>query len=156
MTEQLVRVVRSRLNEKHTVATLRLDPPALGSVRLHMDLREDRLVLRIEPQSELAHRLLSEQTDALRVALESAGIRLQRVEIVQPPDGSDAARFGQTENFGTDGNRADHPPRDDADPSARRTMEENRDMEVARPASEVISIVAPGRGGSPARVNLWA
>lgn len=107
MSEQIVRVVRSRINEKHTTATLRLDPPALGSVRMYMDLRENQLVLRVEPQGELAHRLLCEQTDSLRVALESAGIQLQRVEIVAPPDatafaaaGGDGGAAGNMSQFG--------------------------------------------------------
>lgn len=157
LTEQLVRVARSRLNEKHTIATLRLDPPALGSVRMHMDLREDRLLLRIEPQSELAHRLLSEQTDALRGALEAAGIRLLRVEVVFPQEGTEAARFGQMENFGTDGNHPNDPRRDAADSSAQRPEEENRDTDVSRPTTaEIIPVIVPGHGGLLTRVNLWA
>ncbi|MBL8879941.1 MAG: flagellar hook-length control protein FliK [Phycisphaerales bacterium] len=104
LSEQLVRVLRMRINEKHTQTTLRLDPPALGSVRMHMDLRDNQLALRVEPQSELAHRLLSEQADSLRVALEASGIQLQRVEIVPP---TESAMF---EAFGGHEQTAGNPP----------------------------------------------
>ncbi len=87
-TEQIVRLVRSRIGQNRAEATLRLDPPELGIVRVHMDLQGDRLSLRIEPQTALAHHLLSDQMESLRHGLEAAGIQLEQVEI-RPPTGGD-------------------------------------------------------------------
>ncbi|MBU0639925.1 MAG: flagellar hook-length control protein FliK [Planctomycetes bacterium] len=82
--ERILRVVRSQIGKEHSRATLRLDPPELGTIRLHMDLRKDALSLRIDTQTQMAQRLLSEQLDGLRQGLASSGIQLERVEI-RPP-----------------------------------------------------------------------
>ncbi len=82
--DRLVRVVRGRLSESHSRATLRLDPPEIGTIRIHMDLRRDVLHLRLDTDTGSAHRLLSDQLDTLRHALAQSGIRLESVE-VRPP-----------------------------------------------------------------------
>lgn len=79
--ERILRMVRTRLGKDRSVATLRLDPPELGTVRLRMDLRHEQLSLQIETQSGRARRLLGDQLDALRRGLQAAGIQLERVEL---------------------------------------------------------------------------
>lgn len=83
--EHIVRVVTSRKDKEHSTATIRLDPPWLGSIRMHIDLRDGVLLLRIEPDTQLAHRLLSENLEHLRRALDAAGIQLSQVEFRPPP-----------------------------------------------------------------------
>lgn len=83
--ERMLRVLRGHIGQGRSQTTLRLDPPELGTVRMHLDLRADALSLRIEPQTALAHRLLSEQLDSLRQGLEASGIQLEHVEIRPPP-----------------------------------------------------------------------
>lgn len=87
--EQIVRLVASRAGKDRSVATLRLDPPWLGSIRMHIDLRQSDMTLRVEPDTPLAHRLLSENVESLRRALEAAGIQLSRIEFRPPPDAPD-------------------------------------------------------------------
>jgi flagellar hook-length control protein FliK len=87
--EQMVRFVQSRIGRDRSEAVLRLDPPELGSVRLHMHLRDNVLSLRVEPQTALAHALLSRDLDELRHNLEAAGIRLEHVELRPPPAGTE-------------------------------------------------------------------
>jgi len=82
--ERIVRLLRLRIGKDRSVATLRLDPPELGKIRLHMDLRHDRLTLQVETQTVAARRLLGEQLDTLRRNLEASGIHLERVEIRSP------------------------------------------------------------------------
>jgi hypothetical protein len=82
--ERIVRLLASRISKERSVATLRLDPPELGTVRLHLDLRQDQLVLQVDTQSPAAQRLLEEQLDTLRRSLEAAGVHLERVEIRAP------------------------------------------------------------------------
>jgi flagellar hook-length control protein FliK len=79
--ERILRLVRTRIGKDRSVATLRLDPPELGTVRLRMDLRQDQLTLLIETQSQRARHLLREHMDVLRSNLESAGVRLENVEL---------------------------------------------------------------------------
>lgn len=79
--EQIVRWVRSRSDQRHSVTTLRLDPPELGKLTLRLELQGDMLQLEVEAATPAARRLLSEQTDVLRHSLEAAGIRLERVDV---------------------------------------------------------------------------
>jgi flagellar hook-length control protein FliK len=81
---RIVRLVATRLGKDHSVATLRLDPPELGSLRLRLDLRQEQLSLQIDAQTPAARRLLSERTDVLRRSLEAAGIQLERIEVRGP------------------------------------------------------------------------
>lgn len=83
-TARILRTIHFRLGEKRSVATLRMDPPELGKIKLHMDLRDEQLSLRIEAESAAARRLLAEQLDALRHGLEASGLRLDRCEIRVP------------------------------------------------------------------------
>ncbi len=79
--ERVLRLMHSRLGRDRSVATLRMDPPELGMIRMRMDLRHNELTLWIDTETDAARRLLGEQLDALRRGLESAGIQLQRVEL---------------------------------------------------------------------------
>jgi len=82
--ERILRLIRTQIGAQRSTATLRLEPPELGSIRLRMDLRGDRLTLEVQTETSAAQRLLSEQLDALRRSLEAGGIQLERVEIRAP------------------------------------------------------------------------
>ena len=82
--EQILRLIRSRIGKDRSVATLHLDPPELGKIKVQMDLRHELLSLRIDAETEAARRLLSDQLDALRRSLEATGIQLERVEVRVP------------------------------------------------------------------------
>ena len=82
--ERILRVVRGQITKDRATATIRLDPPELGRIKLHLDLRQDALSLRIDTQTGAARRLLSEQIESLRQGLEAAGVHLERVEIREP------------------------------------------------------------------------
>ncbi len=85
--ERIVRVIRHSLRHGQTRTTLRLDPPALGKLRIDIELHDSSLHLRFEPAHELAHRLLNRQVDELAAALRAAGLEPQRIEI-QPAPGT--------------------------------------------------------------------
>ncbi len=78
---RLLRTINLRLGRGQSRATMRLDPPELGKVRLQMDLRNENLTLQIETQTDQARRLLSEHLDALRQSLELSGVRLEQVDL---------------------------------------------------------------------------
>ncbi|TWT45435.1 Flagellar hook-length control protein FliK [Phycisphaerae bacterium RAS1] len=79
--ERIVRVLQTQIDRNRSTTVIRLDPPELGMIRLRLDLRNDALSLRIESQSDVAHRLLRSELDALRSSLDAAGIHLQQVEL---------------------------------------------------------------------------
>ncbi len=82
--ERMVRVIRASFKGGRSHTVMRFEPGALGSLRLQLDLRGDALAVRIDTSTELAHRLLSRETEKLRDGLEASGIRLERIEI-RPP-----------------------------------------------------------------------
>ena len=101
--DRIVQLVRSRSLGEKTSATLRLDPPNLGTLKLHMDLDHDQLTLRMEPETITAQELLTKHMDQLRSSLEAGGIQLVQVQIVpptQPMDGRDAQAFNNTLTHG--------------------------------------------------------
>ena len=115
--ERILRVVRSQITEQRAQTTLRLDPPELGTLRLHLDLQRDALTLRVEPTTELAYQLLTKQLDSLRDGLEASGVHLERVEIRQPPEAQPAVAEGQqdvqSDATGSDGQSAADTSADD-------------------------------------------
>jgi len=114
--ERILRFIHSRIDRAHTSATLRLDPPNLGTIRIYMDLRESELSLRLDPQTELAHRLLSEGVESLRQGLSAAGIQLDRLDIRPPPPPQapgDTDTSPQPHDHATDGQSPSS--RDDSD-----------------------------------------
>lgn len=80
-TARILRLMQIQLGRGRATATLRLDPPDLGKIKLQMDLRDTQLGVRMVTETEAARRLLSEQMDTLRRGLEAAGIQLERVEL---------------------------------------------------------------------------
>lgn len=94
--ERVLRVIRSHATAGRTSATIRLDPPELGTLRLRMELEKDALRLRVETQSAVAHRLLTDELDSLRRGLEAAGLHLERVEI-RPPAPPDAEHWAPSQ-----------------------------------------------------------
>lgn len=98
--ERILRVIRSSVQHERGVATMRLDPPALGMLRLKIDLDGSTLRVTIDTENEVARRLLSADIDALRRELLLGGLRLGEVEVrMQSPvaDAGTDARFSATD-----------------------------------------------------------
>jgi flagellar hook-length control protein FliK len=135
-TERILRVLRSQINENRAQATLRLDPPELGTIKLHMDLRQDVLALRVDTATSAAHRLLSEQVESLRQGLEAAGIQLERIDIRAPvtPGQSDTA--DNTPQPDTPEPGRDDSSGADTDSSAEQGMDSHHASAGQMPARE--------------------
>jgi flagellar hook-length control protein FliK len=99
--ERIVRVVRSRVSAQRAQTTLRLEPPELGRLRLHLDLRGEALALRVDTTTALAHRLLLEDADKLRQGLEVAGVHLERLEIRPPLPNAEVSEQGWSQENDT-------------------------------------------------------
>lgn len=169
--ERILRLIRGRIDERGGSATMRLDPPEIGSVRLHIELRDDAVSLRMDTSSELAHRMLREQLDGLRQRMEQSGLRLEQVEIrppqpAAPGDGRSDGAAGK--HAGTDAGR---PPNDGwfSDSGASHGREHRSSEDVERqgspldPHTDVQSTSAtagreavPERPGATPRVNVLA
>lgn len=153
--ERIVRLIRTEIGRERSRATLRLDPPELGTIRMHMDLQKDRLFLRVDTQSPVAQRLLTEDVDALRLGLAQSGIHLEKVEIRPPPQ-----RYDLPGDAGTRSQPGEDSSRQDADRSAA----ERRGSGPQAPAGGRLSFAdgaVPGAGEeaqsvAELRLNVWA
>lgn len=152
--ERITRVVLGRLNKNRSSTILRLDPPLLGSVRLQLDLRDQALQLRIDTQTDVAHRLLSEQMDSLRRNLEAAGIHLERVE-VRPPEPVFEQSGANDASQQTDAGRTGREGSAHAEAESSRGRREEMETGFAEPplnaAREPDWIFA-----AEPRINVWA
>lgn len=149
--KQILRVIRSRIGQDHSHVTMRLDPPSLGSIRITMDLQRGALELRIEAESPLAQRLLSGKIDALRDALESSGISLERLEIrlqSTSPDTQELVRDDngdpqQADDESTQAN-AERPPnqRESESPSSLSTVDGSLEDEAEQTTESLLNVLA--------------
>lgn len=112
--ERILRSIRTQIGKQRSTATIRLEPARLGTLRLHMDLRNQELSLRVETQTALAHRLLLDNVESLREGLELAGLRLERIE-VRPPPAAGGQQGASPENTAPDDPKAQPDPRDAGD-----------------------------------------
>jgi len=117
--ERIVRVLRAQISERRSTMHMRLEPPELGSVRLRLDLERDALWLRIETQTHLAHRLLTEELDSLRAGLEAAGVQLRQVDIRPPDPPPDAAGASLPQQAGPQHEAADGRANPDTEQSGQ-------------------------------------
>lgn len=89
--QQLARVVRSAVGDRHSNVVLQLDPPELGSLRLDLRVHEQLLHMRIEADSQAGLDVLTSRLSDLRQSLQQFGIRLDSVDVaLRPPPGYDA------------------------------------------------------------------
>jgi len=147
--ERILRVLRAQISQKRSQTTLQLDPPELGTIRLHLGLRDDTLTLRVEPQTQVAYRLLYEHLDSLRDGLHASGVHLEHVEIRPPAAQAAPQAFDLPPHSGGGGTgggagaETDHPQHSGTDspaagPSQNAALDEN-----SEPSAEP-------------RVNIWA
>lgn len=144
MLDQVMRVVRSRLSQKNSHIMMRLDPPSLGTLRIHMDLSDRNLTMRIDVETHLARRLLTDGAESLRDALDASGVRLEKIEIRQLDAERPAQRFEQdsqadsrrSESGTTDGS-PQHSDGETTDASGRSTSFTDEPLDlVSEPATE--------------------
>jgi flagellar hook-length control protein FliK len=131
--ERIVRVVRSRINGQRSHTVMRLDPPELGSLRLQLDLRGSALWLRVEPTTELAHRLLSEDVSRLRDGLEASGVQLERIEVRPPALAPEPGEPGPRQHADT----YDETSGGSAHTDAEHPQEQGRDSHLASPVEAI-------------------
>lgn len=87
---ELSRVIRSHAAPGQSSMLLRLDPPELGQLRVHVMMQDDLLTVRFETQTQAAGDAIHGRLTELRAALEGHGVQVGTVDIdVRPPAPSD-------------------------------------------------------------------
>lgn len=91
---------------------LRLSPPRLGSIRLEMSMNQERMVARIETDSEETRQILLEQFPVLRERLAERGVAVESFQVEIRRDGDSASS-------------------DQRDDSRQRRLRRENELEVA-------------------------
>ena len=100
--DRIASLIRTRSSGKQVVARIRLDPPELGQVRVHLRLNGNTLRVRLATQTAEARDTLLSRSSDLQSALERQGIQVQRMDFVSPAgsSGSDASGLATGEWMG--------------------------------------------------------
>lgn len=117
---QVARGLAAALQRGNGEVTLRLRPHALGELRVQVSVHGASVEARLRATSGEAHRLLEQNVESLRAALETRGLHVGRIEIEPPPadtrPGEGAAQQWREEGpgSGTSEESGSGSPRDSA------------------------------------------
>lgn len=75
-------LLRAAGRDGHHQATLKLDPPELGQLRINIRMQEAGMTLRVDAENAAAAKLIETRLPELKDALSVHGIRVERSEII--------------------------------------------------------------------------
>jgi flagellar hook-length control protein FliK len=81
----LLRGLSAMVNHSGGVMTMRLDPPDLGQVRVHMTIAQGTVTAHFQPATAEAQAILERSLPALRAALEGHGLAAERLTVQSAP-----------------------------------------------------------------------
>ena len=138
---RLINQVRLNRGTKTSSATIRLDPPEMGKLKVDVRMVEDVLSVRIETAKPEARQVLQERAGELLAALKEHRIEVDKFEVVhkddqvtdQMPDDPDGKANGGRESATNDtaGNEAEEGKYEERDTSQRYLPAE--EVESQRP-----------------------
>jgi flagellar hook-length control protein FliK len=73
--------IRLKIDPSRNEARIRLHPPELGDIKIHMAMEDNRLTVRMEVSEPLTRNLLERDLSVLKEALAGAGIQVGRFDI---------------------------------------------------------------------------
>ncbi|MCC5786564.1 MAG: flagellar hook-length control protein FliK [Phycisphaerales bacterium] len=131
--QQAQRGLAQALQRKDGEVTIRLHPEALGKLTVQVRVEASSVQARFEASTEAAREMLMSHTPALRAALESRGLEVQRIEITLAPEAKEDAgpRFAMSEDADRHaGSHADHGNRrgSDAGSTSGRSPDDSTDQ----------------------------
>jgi hypothetical protein len=93
--DELVRSIRLQTGSRWSSATLHLEPPRLGRLRVDVRVTGNALNIDVHTETEAARELVTRRAAELRAALEQQGIHVDRFEVVMetPEPTLDDSRF---------------------------------------------------------------
>lgn len=78
---RLMRMVRLNIGQKASSATIRMNPPELGRLRIDVQMQNDQLSIRVETDNPQSRSLFAQRADELIESLRSQQINVDRVEV---------------------------------------------------------------------------
>jgi flagellar hook-length control protein FliK len=146
--ERLVQQVRLNRGMRVSSATIRLDPPALGKMRIDVRMVDDVMRIRVAADSPHTRELLASRVDELTAALREHNVVVEKVEIVGPGEHEPSAPSeGETDR----GARAEDGQ---GTADAGGNGSEEAEAEVEESAGEVNVTEAPTYAVTDARLDV--
>lgn len=131
--EQAQRGLAHALQRKDGEVTMRLHPEALGKLTVQVRVEASTVHARVEATTEAAREMLMSHSPALRAALESRGLEVQRLEITLAPEARSESgpRFAMSDDAdrhaGSNPGQADHGGGRGSDTGSGRSPEAGRE-----------------------------
>jgi flagellar hook-length control protein FliK len=122
LDRQLAQKARELLARGHTQIRVTLDPPALGKLRVELDVSENRIVARIVATNPDALVLLQQDKNELVRSFQQAGI--DDVTVNVESEARDTARGRDEEDRRGDGTKGAPAPAEAGMPQQERTARE--------------------------------
>ena len=79
--QHVLNQIRIRMDGAKNEARIRLHPPELGEIKIHMVMEDNRLTVRMEVAEQMVRHLLERDLDALKHVLSEAGIDVDGFDI---------------------------------------------------------------------------
>lgn len=98
--QRLATVVHAAVGQHQSVTRMQLQPPELGAVTAVLQLRQNRMELKLEVASEAARDMVSGGLDKLRDSLQQQGISLDRATVSVAPRSEHPASDQQQSAWG--------------------------------------------------------
>ncbi len=123
---RVVRGIGAAVNQRGGVMTMRLEPPDLGHLRVHLTIARGVVTAQFQPSTAEAHALLDRSMASLRSALEGHGLTVDRLTVQLPPSPATAMRDhhadqqGQQERHNPDAGQGQSRGRGDGQPDSSR------------------------------------
>ncbi|MFQ5411335.1 MAG: flagellar hook-length control protein FliK, partial [Phycisphaerae bacterium] len=80
--EGVARMLSAARGSGHYQATMQLEPPELGQLRVHVRMHQQAMTLQVQADSQPVARLIESRLADLREALATHGIRIDRADVV--------------------------------------------------------------------------
>lgn len=100
---RLARGLQNALQQRGGAVTLRLTPPEMGTVRIHMQMHGTTVTAQFHAESESARTMLSTQLAQLRHALEGQGLSVDRLSVQTMQHSSSSMFDNQSDESAAEG-----------------------------------------------------
>lgn len=152
--DRLVRSIRLNVGAGRSTASMRLDPPELGWIRIETRVEADRVQLFIQTETTSAGELLRGRVGDLQMALEQHGLKIDRFELgPAPTEERHGAASGQPEASEHDARQP--APGNDTDRGLGGGERQESGTPAMEPSpSEEERIEAPDRAAVDSRLDV--
>lgn len=158
-------LLRAAGRDGHHQATLKLDPPELGQLRIDIRMHEAGMTLRVDAESAAAAKLIESRLPELKDALSVHGIRVDRSEVIvrNADTANDSASHRDSRGSQGDLNQQSHQQNSWFDERPSDSWRDQRDWSpssmtdnVAAAAAEASRRIEESDGSLLGSVNLVA